>query len=629
MTLKKAELDLDSGKVLTIETGHMALEASGSVTVRLGDTMILAVATASSKPREGIDFFPLIVDFEEKLYSVGKIPGGFFRREGKPSEKAILNARKIDRPIRPLFPEGYINDVQIVVTPLSVDQENPPDILGIIGASAALSISEIPFEGPIGAARIGKIGRDLIDNPTMSQMRESDMDIVVAGTKDKILMIEAGAKELPEEEILAAIKKGHDFIKKVVSLQEELIAKFGKKKIEVSAVSIDKKIEDFINKNYKEKIEKAIIITDKKEQMNELSLIQEKIKEELEKNDDIKSVLEKKPKDVSKIIENIEYDFMRNMILEKKKRLDGRGLKEIRHGSLAEKALLPVIPSKEKFPYALRLVSEALGSNGSTSMASTCGSTLALMDAGVKISSPVAGISIGLITDNDKWVTITDIQGLEDHLGDMDFKVTGTRKGVTAIQVDIKIKGLTYEILEVALNQAKEGRISILDKIEEAIKVPREELSEYAPRVISFKINPEKIGLVIGPGGKNIRRIIEETGVQVDIEDDGTVLITSSDSEGAKEAKRRIDEMTFEPKEGDVFKSKVVRIMQFGAFVELPGGKDGLVHISQLDKKRVAKVEDVVNVGDEVVVKVMEIDREGRINLTIKGVTSEDNQKVH
>ncbi|OGC06415.1 polyribonucleotide nucleotidyltransferase [candidate division WOR-1 bacterium RIFOXYD2_FULL_36_8] len=707
MTLKKAELDLDSGKVLTIETGHMALEASGSVTVRLGDTMILAVATASSKPREGIDFFPLIVDFEEKLYSVGKIPGGFFRREGKPSEKAILNARKIDRPIRPLFPEGYINDVQIVVTPLSVDQENPPDILGIIGASAALSISEIPFEGPIGAARIGKIGRDLIVNPTMSQMRESDMDIVVAGTKDKILMIEAGAKELPEEEILAAIKKGHDFIKKVVSLQEELIAKFGKKKIEVSAVSIDKKIEDFINKNYKEKIEKAIIITDKKEQMNELSLIQEKIKEELEKNDDIKSVLEKKPKDVSKIIENIEYDFMRNMILEKKKRLDGRGLKEIRkvtceigvvprahgsalftrgqtqvltiatlgaagdaqmiegldledtekrymhhynfpafsvgevrplrgpgrreigHGSLAEKALLPVIPSKEKFPYALRLVSEALGSNGSTSMASTCGSTLALMDAGVKISSPVAGISIGLITDNDKWVTITDIQGLEDHLGDMDFKVTGTRKGVTAIQVDIKIKGLTYEILEVALNQAKEGRISILDKIEEAIKVPREELSEYAPRVISFKINPEKIGLVIGPGGKNIRRIIEETGVQVDIEDDGTVLITTSDSEGAKEAKRRIDEMTFEPKEGDVFKSKVVRIMQFGAFVELPGGKDGLVHISQLDKKRVAKVEDVVNVGDEVVVKVMEIDREGRINLTIKGVTSEDNQKVH
>ena len=707
MTLKKAELDLDSGKVLTIETGHMALEASGSVTVRLGDTMILAVATASSKPREGIDFFPLIVDFEEKLYSVGKIPGGFFRREGKPSEKAILNARKIDRPIRPLFPEGYINDVQIVVTPLSVDQENPPDILGIIGASAALSISEIPFEGPIGAARIGKIGRDLIVNPTMSQMRESDMDIVVAGTKDKILMIEAGAKELPEEEILAAIKKGHDFIKKVVSLQEELIAKFGKKKIEVSAVSIDKKIEDFINKNYKEKIEKAIIITDKKEQMNELSLIQEKIKEELEKNDDIKSVLEKKPKDVSKIIENIEYDFMRNMILEKKKRLDGRGLKEIRkvtceigvvprahgsalftrgqtqvltiatlgaagdaqmiegldledtekrymhhynfpafsvgevrplrgpgrreigHGSLAEKALLPVIPSKEKFPYALRLVSEALGSNGSTSMACTCGLSGALMEAGGKICSPVAGISIGLITDNDKWVTITDIQGLEDHLGDMDFKVTGTRKGVTAIQVDIKIKGLTYEILEVALNQAKEGRISILDKIEEAIKVPREELSEYAPRVISFKINPEKIGLVIGPGGKNIRRIIEETGVQVDIEDDGTVLITTSDSEGAKEAKRRIDEMTFEPKEGDVFKSKVVRIMQFGAFVELPGGKDGLVHISQLDKKRVAKVEDVVNVGDEVVVKVMEIDREGRINLTIKGVTSEDNQKVH
>src|SRR3989339_301808 len=706
MTLKKAELDLDSGKVLTIETGHMALEASGSVTVRLGDTMILAVATASSKPREGIDFFPLIVDFEEKLYSVGKIPGGFFRREGKPSEKAILNARKIDRPIRPLFPEGYINDVQIVVTPLSVDQENPPDILGIIGASAALSISEIPFEGPIGAARIGKIGRDLIVNPTMSQMRESDMDIVVAGTKDKILMIEAGAKELPEEEILAAIKKGHDFIKKVVSLQEELIAKFGKKKIEVSAVSIDKKIEDFINKNYKEKIEKAIIITDKKEQMNELSLIQEKIKEELEKNDDIKSVLEKKPKDVSKIIENIEYDFMRNMILEKKKRLDGRGLKEIRkvtceigvvprahgsalftrgqtqvltiatlgaagdaqmiegldledtekrymhhynfpafsvgevrplrgpgrreigHGSLAEKALLPVIPSKEKFPYALRLVSEALGSNGSTSMASTCGSTLALMDAGVKITSPVAGISVGLITKGDKWVTITDIQGLEDHLGDMDFKVTGTRKGVTAIQVDIKIKGLTYNIIEAALSQAKEGREYILDKMAEAIPSPREELSPYAPRVIAFKINPEKIGAVIGPGGKNIKGIIEETGAQVDIEDDGTVCITTNDPEAAKKAKQMVDDITFEPKEGDVFKSKVVRLMAFGAFVELPGGKDGLVHISQLANKRVAKVEEVVNIGDEVVVKVFEIDREGRINLTMKGVTDEDKKKI-
>ncbi|OGC24629.1 polyribonucleotide nucleotidyltransferase [candidate division WOR-1 bacterium RIFOXYC2_FULL_37_10] len=704
MNSQKVQLNLDSNKTLTIETGRMAREASGSVTIQIGDTMLLAVATGASQPREGINFFPLLVDFEEKLYAVGKIPGSFFRREGRPSEQAILNARKIDRPIRPLFPEGYLNDVQIVVTPLSVDQETSPDILGIIGASAALSISDLPFEGPIGAARVGKINGELVVNPTMSQMRESQLDIVIAGTKDKILMIEAGAGEIPESEILSAIKAAHEFIKKVVTLQEELVSIAGIKKKKVLPVYPNEEMDKIICGKYEAEIEKALLLPEKKDYMVELALIKDKIKEE--KDDKFKQLLEENPKDVEKIIEGIEYDFMREMILNENKRLDGRGLKEIRkitcetgviprahgsalftrgqtqiltiatlgasgdaqmiegldledtnkrymhhynfpsfsvgevrpsrgpgrreigHGNLAERALVPVVPSEEDFPYAIRLVSEALGSNGSTSMASTCGSTLALMDAGVKITSPVAGISVGLITKGDKWVTITDIQGLEDHLGDMDFKVTGTRKGVTAIQVDIKIKGLTYNIIEAALSQAKEGREYILDKMAEAIPSPREELSPYAPRVIAFKINPEKIGAVIGPGGKNIKGIIEETGAQVDIEDDGTVCITTNDPEAAKKAKQMVDDITFEPKEGDVFKSKVVRLMAFGAFVELPGGKDGLVHISQLANKRVAKVEEVVNIGDEVVVKVFEIDREGRINLTMKGVTDEDKKKI-
>lgn len=701
---KTVQIELVKGRILSIETGKLAKEAGGSVVVRLGDTMILATATASSKPREGIDFFPLLVDFEEKLYAVGKIPGGFFKREGRPTEKAILTARKVDRPIRPLFPKGFRNDVQVTLTPLSVDQDNPPDILAINAASAALSISDVPFEGPIGAVRVAKIDNKLVVNPTMEEMKDSKMDLVVAGTKDAIMMIEAGAEQVSEEDVIAAIKDAHKVIKEIIKIQEKLVKEVGKKKKEFKTYAPDEKIEEYVKKEIGSKVKEALGLSDKQAQMDRFSEIGEELKEKAP--DELKALIEKKPKDIKTVIEEIEKEIVRSMILKEGKRLDGRGLDDIRelncevsalprahgsalfsrgqtqvltvatlgstgeaqrieglspeettkrymhhynfpaysvgevrplrgpgrreigHGALAERALLTVLPSEEEFPYAIRLVSEVLGSNGSTSMASTCGSTLALMDAGIKIDSPVAGISVGLVTEGKKYVTLMDIQGIEDHLGDMDFKVAGTRSGITAIQVDCKIKGLSYEIIERAFEIAKKGRDIILDKIQSVIEAPREELSPYAPRVITIKINPEKIGLLIGPGGKNIRKITEETGVQIDIDDDGTVLVTTADSKAAEDARKRIEDMTFEPKAGDVFKSKVVRIMNFGAFCELPGGKDGLVHISQLDDRRVAKVEDVLKIGDEVVVKVLEIDDMGRINLTKKGVTEEDKKRI-
>jgi polyribonucleotide nucleotidyltransferase len=703
--IKKVEHPLKDGRILSLETGRVAREAGGSVIVRLGDSMVLATATMSPTPRQGIDFFPLLVDFEEKLYAVGKIPGGFFKREGRPTEKAILTARKVDRSLRPLFPQGFLNDVQVVVTPLSFDQENPVDILAITGASAALSISEIPFEGPIAGVRVAKVGDQFIANPTTSQMKESSLDLVMAGTREAILMIEAGAEEVAEEDILEAVKAGHESIRELIGLQEELIKKAGTPKAKIEIYKVDEKIRKFVEETGTKKIEAALRLTDKEKQTEELSKTQEEITKAATESEELAAIPAKHPSDIKTVIEEIQHDFMRQLILNEGKRLDGRGMKEIRpisceigvlprthgsaiftrgqtqilsvatlgsageeqrlegldieetgkrymhhynfpafsvgevrpirgpgrreigHGALAERALLPVLPSEEKFPYTIRVVSEVLGSNGSTSMASTCGSTLALMDAGVKIEAPVAGISIGLVTEGEKSVIISDIQGLEDHLGDMDFKVAGTRKGITAIQVDIKIKGLSYEIIKQALEQAKEGRLFILDKMGEVIAQPRPELSPYAPRVISFKIDPEKIGLVIGPGGKNIRRIIEETKVQIDIEDDGTVLITTPDAEAAKAAKAQIDEMTFEPKVGEIYKGKVVRIMNFGAFVELPGGKDGLVHISQLDDRRVNKVEDAVHIGDEVVVKLVEIDEQGRYNLSRKAVTPAEREK--
>jgi polyribonucleotide nucleotidyltransferase len=704
--IKKVELDLGGGRILSLETGRVAREAGGSVIVRLGDTMVLATATMASTPREGIDFFPLLVDFEEKLYAAGRIPGGFFKREGRPSEKAILTSRKVDRPIRPMFPEGFRNDVQIVVTPLSVDQENAPDILAIIGASAALSISEIPFEGPIAGVRVAKLKGQFIVNPTLAQMKESELDLVIAGTRDAISMIEAGAEEVSETDVMEALKAGHKVIKEIIALQEKLMQEAGQSKVAVEVYQSSEKLKQLVHKLAKEKIENALLIKDNDRQAEEMKKIQAEIKKAAEADKELAELILKHASDIKTAIEEIEYDFMRRLILDQGKRLDGRSAKEIRsisceigvlprthgsaiftrgqtqvltvatlgsagegqriegldpeetekrymhhynfpaysvgevrpmrsagrreigHGALAERALLSVIPSEEAFPYTIRLVSEVLGSNGSTSMASTCGSTLALMDAGVKIEAPVAGISVGLITEGSKAVLITDIQGVEDHLGDMDFKVTGTRKGITAIQVDIKIKGLSMEIIQQALEQAKEGRCFILDKMEAVIKNPRAELSPYAPRVISFKINPEKIGAVIGPGGKNIRKIIEDTGVQIDIEDDGTVLITTADAEAARMAKARVDEITFEPKPGDVFYGKVMRIMPFGAFVEITPGKEGLVHISEISPKRIAKVEDVLKIGDEACVKLVEIDDMGRYNLSMRAVTEEDKKRA-
>lgn len=704
--IEEVKHELADGRVLLLEAGRVAKEASGSVIVRLGDTMVLAVATMASTRREGIDFFPLLIDYEEKFYAIGKIPGSFFRREGRPTEKAILNARKIDRPIRPMFPKGFRNDVQVVVTPLSFDQEHNPDVLGIIGASAALSISDIPFEGPIGGVRVAKVGGQFIVHPTDTQMAESSLDLVIAGTKEAVSMIEAGAAEVSEADILEAIKLGHEEIKRLIETQEKLVKLVGKPKKRVELYQPNEKIAKLVWDKATAKIEAAIRLTDKDKQETAFTELEEELKKAAEADKELADLVAKCPADIKTVVEEIEYELMRRMVLKEGKRLDGRGPKDIReikceigvlprahgsaifsrgetqvltvatlgsvgdaqlidgldlsetdkkymhhynfpaysvgevrplrgagrreigHGALAEKALLPVLPGSDIFPYTFRLVSEVLASNGSTSMASTCGSTLALMDAGVKISSPVAGISIGLISEGDKAVTITDIQGLEDHLGDMDFKVTGTKKGITAIQVDIKIKGLKHEIIAQALQQAKEGREYILDKMAQAIAAPRAELSPYAPRVITLHIDKEKIGTVIGPGGKMIRSIVEETGVQIDIEDDGTVLITTSDPEAGKKAQARIEELTWEPRVGDVFRGRVERIMNFGAFVSIPGGKDGLIHISQLSNQRVAKVEDAVKIGDELLVKVVEIDDMGRINLTLKGVTEEDRQRV-
>ena len=705
--ITKVERDLGTGKILSLESGRVAREAGGAVVVQLGDTMVLATAVSSGVPRGNIDFFPLIVDFEEKLYAVGRIPGGFFKREGRPTEAAILTARRVDRPIRPLFPKGYRNDVQIVITPLSVDQDNPPDVLAIIGASAALSISDIPFPGPIGAARVAKIGDNYIADPTIAEMKESELDLVVAGTEDAILMIECGSDEVSEAEVLEAIKFGHKKIKDVINLQKELMAKVGKPKKEIKLYQPQPKIEQFVRGGYAEEIKRAMNIADKQKQMDEQDKIKDGIAQQIKegKDEELKKLTAENPADVKNVIDTIEKEVMRKMILSEGHRPDGRGFDDIRniscevgvlprahgsaifsrgqtqvlsvttlgalgevqrleglspeeakrfmhhynfpafsvgevrpmrgpgrreigHGALAERGLLPVIPTEEEFPYTIRLVSEVLGSNGSTSMAATCGSTLSLMDAGVKIKSPVAGISIGLVKEKDKAILLTDILGIEDHQGDMDFKVAGTRKGITAIQVDIKIDGLSFELIEKALQKAKTARLFILDKMEAAIGSPRTDLSPYAPRVTVLQIDPEKIGMVIGPGGKNIKRIIEETGANIDINDDGRVLITANDPEGAKRAQQMVEDITFEPKAGSIYKGRVSRITSFGAFVEITPGKEGLVHISEIASRRIARVEDELSLGDEVVVKLIEIDDLGRLNLSRKAVSQEEKEKI-
>ncbi|MGB9813563.1 MAG: polyribonucleotide nucleotidyltransferase [Thermovenabulum sp.] len=683
-----------AGRTLVFETGKLAQQANGSVLARYGDTVVLVTATASKEPREGVDFLPLTVDYEERLYAVGKIPGGFIKREGKPSEKAILSARLIDRPLRPLFPKDLRNDIQIIATILSVDQDNTPDVLAINGASLALCISDIPFEGPVGAVSVGLVDGQFVINPTVEQHEKSRLRLVVAGTKDAILMVEAGADEVTEEEMLNAILYGHEEIKKIVAFQEEIISKIGKPKMEIPPIVIDADMEKAVREFATPEILKAIRIYDKQEREAYLSKITEETllhfaetypEKEKEISDILYSILKE---EVRKMItkEGIRPDgrksneirpiscevgilprthgsglftrgqtqvltvatlgalgdvqILDGLDLEETKRymhhynfppystgetrvLRGPGRREIGHGALAERALEPMIPPEEEFPYTIRLVSEVLSSNGSTSMASVCGSTLALMDAGVPIKAPVAGIAMGLIKEEEKVTILSDIQGIEDFLGDMDFKVAGTAKGITAIQMDIKIKGIDAEILKKALAQAREGRLFILEKMLSVISEPRKELSPYAPRIFSLTIDPEKIRDVIGPGGKTINKIISETGVKIDIEDDGRIYVAAPNEKAGEKALDMINKITQDVEVGKVYVGKVLRITNFGAFVEILPGKEGLVHISKLAKGRVKRVEDVVNVGDEILVKVTDIDKQGRINLSHKDVFPE------
>lgn len=679
------------GRTLTIEIGKIAKQANGAVLVRYGDTAVVVAATGTKTPREGVDFFPLTVDFEEKMYAVGKIPGGFIKREGRPAETAILTSRLIDRPIRPMFPEGYHNDVQIVATAVSVDPDNAPDIPAMIGASCALSISDIPFEGPIAGVRVGMIDGQYIINPTIEQAKVSRLNLAVAGTKDAILMVEAGAKEISEDEMLDAIWFGHEEIKKLVEWQEKIMAEVGKPKMEVPVYEPPAELAAEIEAYGAEQLKAALMDANKLEREENVARIKAEIAD---------AFMEKYPdnaKDVAYITQKLVKKIVRRTISVDKIRPDGRALDEVRpvtcevgllarphgsalftrgqtqilnvlalaplseaqtldglgveltkryihhynfppysvgetkplrspgrreigHGALAERALLPVIPSEEEFPYAIRLVSETLESNGSSSMGSVCASTLSLMDAGVPIKEPVAGVAMGLVKDGDYFTILTDIQGLEDALGDMDFKVAGTKNGITAIQMDIKIDGINKEIFKQALAQAKRGREHIMGIMLDCISEPRKELSKYAPKITTIHVDPEKISKIIGPGGKTIKKIVEETGAKIDIEEDGRVYIAAVNSEEAAKAIDMINGITAEAEVGKVYTGKVTRLMAFGAFVEILPGKEGLVHISQLSTERVNKVEDVVSVGDEIVVKVTEIDQKGRINLSRKAV---------
>ena len=677
------------GRPLTIETGKIAKQANGSVLIRYGETAVVVAVTGTDTPREGVDFFPLTVDFEEKMYAVGKIPGGFLRREGRPPETAILTSRLIDRPIRPMFPDGYHNDVQIVATAVSVDPDNAPDIPAMIGASCALSISDIPFEGPIAGVRVGRVDGKFIINPTLEQAAVSEMNVAVAGTKEAILMVEAGAKEVSEQVMLDAILFGHEEIKKLVAFQEQIQAEVGKPKMEFTPYVPPEALSKEIMEYGEPKIHDALMDPDKLHHDKMVSETKEAILEhfvELYPESEI---------DIAHIVQKLVKKVFRHIITHDKIRPDGRALDEVRpiscevgllarphgcslftrgqtqvlnclalaplreaqtldglgteltkryihhynfppysvgetkplrspgrreigHGALAERALLPVIPSEEEFPYTIRLVSEVLESNGSSSMASTCASTLSLMDAGVPIKAPVSGVAMGLVKEGDDITILTDIQGLEDANGDMDFKVAGTEKGITAIQMDIKIDGINRQIFEQALEQARKGRAYILGKMLECIPAPRPSLKEHAPKITTLKINPDKIKDVIGPGGKVIKKITEESGAKIDIEEDGTVYVAAADQASANKAIEAINAITAEPEIGKIYTGKVTRLMNFGAFVEFMPGREGLVHISQLAKERVEKVKDVVNVGDEIVVKLVEIDAKGRMNLSRK-----------
>lgn len=694
-----------AGRTLTIETGKLAQLANGSALVRYGDTVVISTATASSSPREGIDFFPLSVDYEERLYAVGKIPGGFIKREGKPSERAVLTSRNIDRPIRPLFPKDLRNDVTVINTVLSVDQDNSPEIAAMIGSSIAISISDIPFNGPIGGVILGLVDGQVVINPDAAQRDKSDMYVTLAGTEDKITMIEAGAREVSDQVMFDAVIKGHEEIKKIAAFIKSIAAEVGKPKFEYVSSEVPQEIFDAVKGIAYEGMREAVLATDKTVRDTKVAALTAEVQQKLaETFPDKKGV-------IAEAIYKLEKKVVRKYILEENKRVDGRRLDEIRqmsadvsilprthgsglfqrgqtqvlttvtlggigeiqkldgvdleekkrymhhynfpgysvgeaktsrgpgrreigHGALAERALEPVIPNEVDFPYAIRLVSEVLMSNGSTSQGSVCGSTLALMDAGVPIKAPVAGISAGLVTDDenpDRFVTFMDIQGIEDFFGDMDFKVAGTKNGITAIQMDIKVNGLSYEIIRQAFELTRKGRFQILDQIiAPVISEPRSSLSPYAPKMFTMNIDPDKIRDVIGPGGKVINKIIAETGVKIDIEDDGRVFVATSDEAAGKRAIAIIEAIAKDVQAGQIFMGKVTRLMTFGAFVEFAPGKEGLVHISKLDNKRVDKVEDVVKVGDEFLVKVLEVDKQGRINLSRKdampGANTENKQ---
>lgn len=687
-----------AGRTLKLEFGKMAKQAQGSVLVRYGDTAVLSAVTVSKEPK-ALDFFPLTVNYEERLYAVGKIPGGFIKREGRPSEKAILASRLIDRPIRPLFEEGFRNEVQIVNTVLSVDQDCSPEIAAMIGTSAALCVSEIPFKGPIAGVIVGRIDGKLVVNPTVAEAEASDLHLVVAGTRDAINMVEAGAKEVPEEVILEAIMFGHSIIQQLVDFQNQIVSEIGKPKMEVVLHEVDAEINAAVREFAEAKLKEVIRIEEKQARYDAIDAVNAETKAHFAE------IYPEQEAMIGEILHNILKEEVRRLITHEKIRPDGRALNEIRpitcevgilsrthgsalftrgqtqalsvctlgalgdvqildglgleeskrfmhhynfppysvgearplrppgrreigHGALGERAIEAIIPSEDEFPYTIRLVSEVLESNGSTSQASICASVLALMEAGVPIKAPVAGIAMGLIMDEagEKFSILSDIQGMEDHLGDMDFKVAGTANGVTALQMDIKIEGINREILEQALTQAKEGRLHILNKMLETLPQPRKELSPYAPKILTMSINPEKIRDVIGPQGRVINKIIEETGVKIDIEQDGRIFIASVNAEANQRAKQIIEDLVREVAVGQTYLGTVKRVEKYGAFIELFAGKEGLCHISQLAEERVAKTEDVVAIGDKVMVKVTEIDDQGRINLSRKAVLKEQAQ---
>ena len=703
---RKFETEL-AGRKLTVETGRVAELANGDAIIHYGDTVVMVNVTASKEPREGIDFFPLSVDYEEKLYAVGKIPGSFQKREGKPADKAILTSRAIDRPIRPLFPKDFRNDVCVVATVLSVEQDNSPEVCAMIGASVALSISDIPFGGPTAAVNVGYVDGQIVINPTVAQREHSRLKLTVAGTMEKVTMIEAGADEIPNDTMLDCIKAGHEEIKKLCKFIEGIKEEVGKPKFEYVSFATDKDVYAEIKENFKERMYQDVQAVDKEVRDANMDKLAEDIQAYfVEKYGEEET--EAKSTEIANSIHDLEKECVREMIFKEHKRPDGRRIDEIRplscevgvlprvhgsaiftrgqtqvlsvvtlgtkseeqeldgldeeeskrymhqynfpsysvgearpsrgpgrreigHGALAEKALVPVIPSEDEFPYTIRVVSEVLSSNGSTSQASICGSTLALMDAGVPIKKPVAGLSTGLVTSKenpDEYVMLTDIQGIEDFFGDMDFKVGGTKDGITAIQVDIKNDGLTYDIIKEAFERTKVARDYILDEImKPQIAEPRAELSKYAPRIITTTINVDKIKDVIGPGGKMINKIIDATGVKVDIEEDGRVCIYTDDAENGKKALKMIEDIAKDIEVGKVYDGKVTRIMNFGAFVDIGGGREGLLHISKISNKRVEKVEDVLAVGDEIKVKVYEIDNQDRINLTMKDLEENKENK--